>query len=237
MITTSIAKRYCGPPQSGNGGYSCGLLGKQIEDPSKVRLHVPPPLESDLTIEKNADSWALRQGEQLIGTAIAAQLDMLPPQPPSLEQARAARKNYRGFGEHSFPHCFVCGTGREQGDGLRLFTGNISGEEMVACDWEPTADLLDSNGQVKVEFIWSALDCPSYFALNIPVDPDSVCLLGEMTASIDKPVPGDQSLIVYAWKRSIEGRKHYSAAALCAAQGEVLARAEHLWIRLNKSPY
>lgn len=235
MITTSIAKRYCGPPQSGNGGYSCGLLGKQIEGPSKVRLHVPPPLDSDLTIEKNAGSWLLKQGEQLIGTAMAAQLDIVPPQPPSLEQARAARKNYRGFGEHSFPHCFVCGTGREQGDGLRLFTANISGEDMVACDWEPTADLPDSNGQVKVEFIWSALDCPSYFALNIPVDPDAVCLLGEMTASIDKPVPGDQPLIVYAWKRSIEGRKHYSAAALCTAQGEVLARAEHLWIRLNKS--
>jgi len=235
MITTSIAKRYCGPPQSGNGGYSCGLLGKQIEGPSKVRLHVPPPLDSDLTIEKNAGSWLLKQGEQLIGTAMAAQQDIVPPQPPSLEQARAARKNYRGFGEHSFPHCFVCGTGREQGDGLRLFTGNISGEDMVACDWEPTADLPDSNGQVKVEFIWSALDCPSYFALNIPVDPDAVCLLGEMTASIDKPVPGDQPLIVYAWKRSIEGRKHYSAAALCTAQGEVLARAEHLWIRLNKS--
>ena len=120
MITTSIAKRYCGPPQSGNGGYSCGLLGKQIEGPSKVRLHVPPPLDSDLTIEKNAGSWLLKQGEQLIGTAMAAQLDIVPPQPPSLEQARAARKNYRGFGEHSFPHCFVCGTGREQGDGRAL---------------------------------------------------------------------------------------------------------------------
>ena len=236
MITTSIAKRYCGPPQSGNGGYSCGLLGKQIEGPSKVRLHVPPPLESDLTIEQDADSWVLKHAELLIGTAIAAQLDMSPPQPPSLEQARAARKNYKGLGEHSFPHCFVCGPGREQGDGLRLFTGNVNGQEMVACDWEPTADLLDTNGQVKAEFIWSALDCPSYFALNVPVDPNAACLLGEMTASIDRPVPGDQALIVYAWKRSIEGRKHYSAAALCTAQGEVLARAEHLWIKLNKSP-
>jgi len=235
MITTSIAKRYCGPPQSGNGGYSCGLLGKQIDGPSKVRLHVPPPLDSDLTIEQDADSWVLKQGEQLIGTAIAASLDMTPPQPPSLEQARAARNNYKGLGEHSFPYCFVCGPGREQGDGLRLFTGAVNGQEMVACDWEPTADLLDTNGQVKAEFIWSALDCPSYFALNVPVDPNAACLLGEMTASIDRPVPGDQALIVYAWKRSIEGRKHYSAAALCTAQGEVLARAEHLWIKLNKS--
>ena len=65
MITTSIAKRYCGPPQSGNGGYSCGLLGKQIEGPSKVRLHVPPPLDSDLTIEQDADSWALKQVSSL----------------------------------------------------------------------------------------------------------------------------------------------------------------------------
>ncbi|MDC1210897.1 hypothetical protein N8087_03105 [Porticoccaceae bacterium] len=234
MFTTSIAKRYCGPPQSGNGGYSCGLLGKQINGASRVRLHLPPPLETPLTIESLKDSWQLRRGDELIGTAVAAKLEMVPPQPPSLEQARRARDNYKGFGEHSFPQCFVCGTGRHQGDGLRLFTGNINGQNMVACDWEPTADLVDGKGQVKTEFIWSALDCPSYFALNVPVDPEAVCLLGEMTASIDKPVPGDQPLIVYAWKRSIEGRKHYSAAALCTAQGEVLARAEHLWIRLNK---
>jgi hypothetical protein len=234
MFTTSIAKRYCGPPQSGNGGYSCGLLGKQIEGPSKVRLHMPPPLDTQLSIEQDANSWFLKQDKKLIGTAMAAQLDMQPPQPPSLEQARAARNNYSGFSEHSFPHCFVCGTGREQGDGLRLFTGAINGQEMVACDWEPSADLIDTNGQVKAEFIWSALDCPGYFALDVPVNADSICLLGEMTASIDKPVPGDQPLIVYAWKRYIEGRKHYSAAALCTEEGEVLARAEHLWIRLNK---
>ncbi len=236
MFTTSIASRYCGPPQSGNGGYSCGLLGKQIDGPSKVRLHMPPPLEAELTIQQDADSWLLKQGDELIGTAIAAQLDMQPPPPPSMEQAQQARNSYSGFDEHSFPQCFVCGTGREQGDGLRLFTGNVKGQQMVACDWQPTADLLDDNAQVKEEFIWSALDCPSYFALDVPVDPNALCLLGEMTASIDKPVPGDQPLIVYAWKRSIEGRKHYSAAALCTAEGEVLARAEHLWIRLNKSP-
>ena len=65
MFTTSIAKRYCGPPQSGNGGYSCGLLGKQIEGPSKVRLHMPPPLDTQLSIEQDANSWLLKQDKKL----------------------------------------------------------------------------------------------------------------------------------------------------------------------------
>jgi len=234
MFTTSIARRFCGPPQSGNGGYSCGLLGKQIDGASTVRLHVPPPLDSDLSISQVNGSWLLQQGTQLIGTAIPAQLDMVAPSPPSLEQAREARKTYTGYGEHSFPQCFVCGTGRKPGDGLRLFTGKVSGRELVACDWQPQADLLDSSGHVKHEFVWSALDCPSYFALDIPVDPNAVCLLGEMTACVDKSVSADQPLIIYAWKRFIDGRKHYSAAALCTAEGEVLARAEHLWIQVKK---
>jgi hypothetical protein len=233
MFTTSIAQRYCGPPQSGNGGYSCGLLGKQFSGPSTVRLHVPPPLNTELTISQNGDSWFLKQDDQLVGTALAASLDMVPPAPPTLQQARDARQTYRGYSQHSFPQCFVCGVGREPGDGLRLFTGTVDGREIVACDWQPTADLVDHDGNVKQEFIWSALDCPSYFALDVSADPNRVCLLGEMTAAIDKPVRGDQPLIVYAWKRAVEGRKHFSAAALCTVEGEILARAEQLWITLK----
>lgn len=100
---------------------------------------------------------------------------------------------------------------------------------MVACEWQPHTDLLDDTGNIKSEFIWSALDCPSYFALNT----DKTCLLAQMTAAIDKPVPGTQPLIVYAWQRAIDGRKHYSAAAISTIDGELLARAEHLWIELK----
>jgi hypothetical protein len=115
-------------------------------------------------------------------------------------------------------------------DGLRLFCGSVEGREMVACDWQPKPDLLDDNGYVKGEFIWSALDCPSYFALNSEI----ICLLGQMTAVIDRAVPADKPLIIYTWKRAIDGRKHYSAAAISTMEGKVLARAEQLWIELKQ---
>ena len=69
---------------------------------------------------------------------------------------------------------------------------------LVACDWQPTEDLLDNQGNIKSEFVWSALHCPSYFALNIPLDSDKLFLLGQMTACINKPIPGNQPHVVYA---------------------------------------
>ena len=33
MTSIIIDKRYCGPPNSGNGGYVCGRLARHIGDP------------------------------------------------------------------------------------------------------------------------------------------------------------------------------------------------------------
>lgn len=230
MQQVLIAQRFCGPPNSGNGGYSCGLLGKNISTACRVRLHQPPPLNRALKVTNTNGQWLLKDGDQLIGSAQPTELTLTPPTPPTIQQARSAEKYYRGHTQHSFPSCFVCGPKRAEGDGLRLFCGPVEGREMVACSWQPHTGFLDDAGNVEEEFIWAALDCPSYFALNS----DKTCLLGQMTAAIDKPVAGDQRLIIYAWERSIDGRKHYSAAALSTSDGEVLARAEHLWIELKQ---
>ena len=52
MEEVFISQRYCGPTNSGNGGYSCGLLAKNINGACQVRLHQPPPLETSLSISK-----------------------------------------------------------------------------------------------------------------------------------------------------------------------------------------
>ena len=44
-----IPSRFNGPPDSGNGGYSCGVLAAFIDGPARVRLHVPPPLDKSAT--------------------------------------------------------------------------------------------------------------------------------------------------------------------------------------------
>lgn len=229
MEEVSIAQRFCGPPKSANGGYSCGILSKHIQGACQVRLHQPPPLNKPISLSESNGEWLLKDRDQLIGSAKSAVLAMVPPVPPTHQQARSAQKHYRGHQQHSFPTCFVCGPDRNHNDGLRLFCGAVEGRDMVACEWQPHTDLLDDTGNVKSEFIWSALDCPSYFALET----DKTCLLAQMTAAIDKPVPGAKPHIVYAWQRAIDGRKHYSAAAISTIDGELLARAEHLWIEIK----
>jgi hypothetical protein len=39
-----IDPRFCGPPDSGNGGYVCGLLAAAAGGAVAVRLKRPPPL-------------------------------------------------------------------------------------------------------------------------------------------------------------------------------------------------
>ena len=53
-MTSSIIidRRYCGPPNSGNGGYVCGRLARHISvgtpDGVEVTLRAPPPLDKRL---------------------------------------------------------------------------------------------------------------------------------------------------------------------------------------------
>ncbi len=40
-----IERRFRGPADSGHGGYTCGLLAREIPGAAEVSLRVPPPLE------------------------------------------------------------------------------------------------------------------------------------------------------------------------------------------------
>ena len=42
----TVARRFCGPPGSGNGGYVCGLIAGFLDGPAEVTLRLPPPLGS-----------------------------------------------------------------------------------------------------------------------------------------------------------------------------------------------
>ena len=55
MRQIQIPARFNGPPNSGNGGYSCGVLAAFIDGPSRVRLHVPLPLDRELRVVEAQD--------------------------------------------------------------------------------------------------------------------------------------------------------------------------------------
>ncbi len=230
MHSVTILPRYRGPDDSGNGGYVAGLLASQIQGPAQVRLQSPPPLEVELIIEERDNSWVmLEQGHPVVTGTLCKPL-VSPPPPPSLLQAEKARQAYNTEG-HPYGHCFVCGPEREHGDGLQIFTGAVEGTDLVACNWRPTHDLLDVMGFIEPEFVWAAMDCPGYFAMGFPEW--RPCLLGEISGCIHEDVPGDQNLIVYAWYRGSEGRKHSSGVAISDGSGKIYAQCEQIWIELK----
>lgn len=228
-----IPSRFNGPPDSGNGGYSCGVLAAFLDGPARVRLHVPPPLDTPLDVQAGeGEAVVMMDGERLVGTAQPAPLDLDVPPPPTLEEAEVARHRYPCYTGHIFPTCFVCGPGRPEGDGLELYPGPVEDWRLLACPWRPASNLLDDNGFVHPEIVWAALDCPGYFAcLGEQPEP---AVLGELHAERLAPVPGDRPLVVYAWPLGREGRKCYAGSAIAFPGGEVLARARSTWILLKK---
>ena len=85
-----IPERFCGPPNSGNGGYVCGLLAKQLAGTVSVRLKAPPPLKTKLRRDWTSDSARLFYESTVIGEAKSSELELEPPDSPALTQTEQA---------------------------------------------------------------------------------------------------------------------------------------------------
>ena len=71
VARVTVDARFNGPPESGNGGYVCGLLARWIDGPAQVTLRVPPPLGRELTVQRSGDRAALLDGDVLVAAARA----------------------------------------------------------------------------------------------------------------------------------------------------------------------
>ncbi len=230
MSTLTIARRYCGPSASSNGGYFAGLVAGTASHTLAVRLLRPPPLETLLTVlELPEGRIEVRQGETLVGEATPATLDLSAPSPPTYLEAIEASRRYAGFVAHRFPTCFVCGPQRARGDGMRIFAGPLTGQrDVVAAPWVPDAMLDRGDGKVRPEFMSAALDCPGYFSL---CSDDRMMLLGQLTVHVDRLVHVGESCTVMGWKiSSSSGRKHEAGTAVFDGDGELCGRARAVWV-------
>jgi hypothetical protein len=232
-----VDERFCGPPGCANGGYFAGLLSQFSQDLVRVRIERPIPLKIALEV-RSAAAGAL---ELLHEGAILARadpllpllLDLSVPQPPDYLHALDASRHFIGFSRHAYPGCFVCGTERARGDGLRIFAGELAGQEQVAATWVPDGSLAGADGKVRPEIMSAALDCPGYFAARNDGVP---MLLGAFTAHIDRCVRIDEPCIVTGWRISASGRKHEVGTALFDHDGDLCARAHALWIEPKSAP-
>lgn len=223
--------RFCGPPTSGNGGYTCGMVAKQLSGLVECTLRNPVPLETRLeigTLPAGAVT-VLRSGGKIIIEANAANIDVTPPPPVSLKAAtEASSKSPALDPRHPFPTCFVCGPKRKAADGLRIFPAPLNGFHAAA--WLPAAEFGDAAGRLKAEFLWAAMDCPTGFAAGFPLV--GTLVTGRLAVKQLQPVRVGETCVLLSWPLAAEGRKHFSAACLYQ-NGEPRAVARATWIRLE----
>ncbi|HTP39180.1 MAG TPA: hypothetical protein VMI92_06355 [Steroidobacteraceae bacterium] len=232
MAEFTVAARFCGPPGCANGGYFCGLVAAAAGRSVQVRLERPVPLERALRLGEVTDGQlGVFDGTERVALVTAAALQLAAPPAPDYLQALEASRRFIGFGRHAFPNCFVCGTDRARGDGLRVFAGQWG--ESVAAPWVPDASLDQGDGKVAAEFMWAALDCPGYFAARSDGVP---MLLGEFNAHVDRRVHVSESCVVVGWRLGVSGRKYEAGTALFDEDGELCGRARALWIEPRNSP-
>ncbi|ANH37135.1 hypothetical protein I601_0685 [Nocardioides dokdonensis FR1436] len=227
-----VPARFNGPAGSGNGGWSAGALASYVDadgGPVEVTLRQPPPLDTPMEVVEDDGTWtALRDGAAVLS---ARRSDLVLEGVPgvSMVEARAAVDRYPGLHRHPFPTCFSCGTDREPGDGLRIFPGRVDthdGRPRVAATWLATDD--------DVPVVWAALDCAGAWAADIE---ERMMVLGRMTAEVlRRPVVGEEHVVVGLARRS-EGRKHLTATTVLDPRGEVVGRAEQVWIEVSPDAF
>jgi acyl-coenzyme A thioesterase PaaI-like protein len=234
-----IGRQFCGPPNSGNGGYVCGVLSEGVEGPATAVLRAPIPLDEPLELQiRDGAQVLVGAAGALIGQAVPATQPLPePPAPPSLEAARAASARHMGLAQRIHPICFTCGPDRGEGDGLRVFPGQLEGAPagVVACAWTPHSAFAGLDGTVGAGVVWAALDCPGFFAW-VEKEGRHGALLGTMTGEVLAPVRAGEEHIVLAWPLAREGRKETAGVALFTADGRLVARGHQVWIVMGPRP-
>jgi hypothetical protein len=234
-----IEPRFCGPPESGHGGYTCGVVAARVDGSAVVTLRRPPPLGTPLAVVKG-DGGSLRvlDGDELIaeGERGDEDLGVDVPDPVSVTEAEAAglaSRLHQHPEDHPFPTCFVCGPQRAPGDGLRIIVGPVAGREVAADVWTPAVHLADTKGAVRPEFVWAALDCSGGIGswLVDPLDGNPF-VLGRFAVRIAGPVRAGAPHAVVGWRLARDGRKVTAGSAVFSGDGELVGLARATWIQL-----
>lgn len=237
-----IDARHCGPPDSANGGFACGITAGAIGGSDvEVSLLAPPPLDRVLSLERDGAEATLRDGTTVIASARPVDEPVVladdAPGPVGRDDAVAAAESfdmtaYRDG--HAFPGCYTCGPDRAVGDGLRIFPASMDRAGLVAWPWTPDESVVDDVGTVEVPVLWAALDCPGGLAWMLS-DPDAgAMVLGRLAVAVHRaPLPGEP-LVVAGWTGEAQGRRRPAGSAIWSAEGELLAAGRATWVVLTE---
>lgn len=245
MPHLTVPAARCGPPRSGNGGWTAGALAARLLDgaggpdvaPVTVRLHRPPPLDRPLPVTTPADDPGALvllddDADAPVATARAGALAAAPPAPVDVAAAALAEQRYAGLAHHPFPGCFACGPARQDGEGLRIFPGPVA-EGRVAATWVPHPALAEDDLTLPTAVTWAALDCPGGWSSDLE---DRPMVLGEMTAVVLRAPRAGVRHVVVGEHRRTEGRRTWTAASLWDGE-DLVGHAEHVWVAIDPAAF
>lgn len=238
--TITIPGRFCGPPNSANGGYVSGRLAACIGNSATVTLRRPPPLDSPLDV-RIGEGGRTELFDREILVAFAEPAVAEPVEFPTIDMAAATAAATRTFSpeRHMVPGCFVCGPGRPGNDGLRIHVGPCDPDDTawdgtLAAPWIPAAEFADEHGVTRTEFVWAALDCPTAYACSSATGMPPI-LLGRQTVTVHRRPAAEENCVVMSRQAGQEGRKHFANATLMGAGGERLADCNTIWIEVTEA--
>ncbi len=235
-----LSQRFCGPPKTGNGGLTAGILVEAVgTDTAEIRLLSPTPVETSIIMEseKGQRGTIYSDSKKVLATLKSIADEDFPeyklPVVPDLVDAKKISAFYPGFTTHPFPTCFVCGPKREVNDGLRIFVGpapeQIGFENLMVGHWLPDQTVASQDGFVRDAVIWGALDCPGGFAAVLG-EPKLIVLSKIRGKIIERPKIGE-NYTVLSWRLQKMTRAFKVMTAIFKSDSKrLLAIAEALWL-------
>jgi hypothetical protein len=220
--STVIDDRFHGLPDLAHGGYLAGTMATALDAAeAEVRLRRPVHTGRALELARTTDDAVeLRDGDTLLARGTRTEVALDVPAPVTPADAEAAADHFLGRHRHVFPGCFVCGTGRAAGDGLRIFPGPVEGRDLVAAPWVPPG-----NGVVSDRLVWAAFDCAQLWALitHAPAETTDRVVTASLATRIDQPVVAGDPHVVVGWPIGRDDRGWLAGAALLRSNGELCA--------------
>ncbi|MEM9036007.1 MAG: hypothetical protein AAGD18_15530 [Actinomycetota bacterium] len=233
MATVHLERRFQGPTERGQGGWTAHRFQRLIGEPVTLSLRAPVPLETDLVLVEQIDGWELvdPSGSEpvTVMTASPGLGDLPDAAPVTLDEAIEGRARFEYDGDHHpVPRCFSCGL---QHDSMRVHGGPIGGDR-YATDWTIPGWAADG-GEVDSGALWAAIDCAAAwyvcgsrgYKLSYTV---------QLAVEQLQPLEPGATYALVGWSgdgsAEWDGRKRHGASAAFAADGTLVARSRSFWV-------
>lgn len=236
MTSFTISTAYQGITGIAHGGYVAGLLAREQPGMGKVRLRLPPPLATPLTVSPvNSVVGLVDPKGRTVMELEASAPAIVDLAVASIEEAQA-RPPHPRFADHPYPDCFMCGTARDDGLGLRLSAPDDEG--MGLGVWTPSGALLGDGGAVGSEFLWAAIDCLTVWSFADRWEEPEwwPAVTGQIAVEQVRPVQRGEPHVVAGRLVGREGRRVLVEGAITTAGGELCARGRAVWVVIPANP-